>query len=480
MDRHISPNPAHIDDDVRGAARRAQLPGEPDAESPPLTEAASLRADPRPAPPPPAKQKSRNGLLVGVAITALAAAAGSVFVLSPYNHVVPVPPQVMATVHTLEARTGIGGERPLAPSASLAAVKLPPAPKAVIEPKFVAQSPVAELSELMKFHAGAWQSGAGAETTRMAAPQQGAGAASHAAAPSMPAASGPQAIGGPPAGYVPHEPGVAPERSSAPSQMAAAAPVDPPAHVPGPIGADQAVTAAREDHVASGKADHDLVRRTAATAPAGPSPVEQQAAATPVAHPAPTVPHDPVAVARELRPAPMTSTQQVQVLELVTQVATLVRDERSEVSELRADVARSEAASAAKIDDFARRLAIVEAHNAVVAASAAGGPPSVTPPAAPAPTSPPPAAAPVLLTRAEAAISAAQNQPSAQGLTPKRYRLQAASPGLALLAQVDRGGGDGAQLQVQVGDTIPGYGQVKSIAERGTAWVVTTENGAIQ
>jgi hypothetical protein len=208
--------------------------------------------------------------------------------------------------------------------------------------------------------------------------------------------------------------------------------------------------------------------------------VEQQAAATPVAHPAPTVPHDPVAVAQELRPAAMTSTQQVQVLELVTQVATLVRDERSEVSELRADVARSEAASAAKIDDFARRLAIAEAHNAVVAASAAGGPPSVTPPAAPAPTSPPPAPAPVLLTRAEAAISAAQNQPSAQGLTPKRYRLQAASPGLALLAQVDRGGGDGAQLQVQVGDTIPGYGQVKSIAERGTAWVVTTENGAIQ
>jgi hypothetical protein len=63
---------------------------------------------------------------------------------------------------------------------------------------------------------------------------------------------------------------------------------------------------------------------------------------------------------------------------------------------------------------------------------------------------------------------------------PKIYRVQAASPGLALLAQVDRGGGDGAQMQVVVGDTVPEYGRVKSIAQKGTAWVVTTEHGAIQ
>jgi hypothetical protein len=51
---------------------------------------------------------------------------------------------------------------------------------------------------------------------------------------------------------------------------------------------------------------------------------------------------------------------------------------------------------------------------------------------------------------------------------------------LALLAQVDRGGGDGAQMQVVVGDTVPDYGRVKSIAQKGTSWVVTTEHGAIQ
>ena len=249
MDTHISPTPALSDEDGRGAARRVRLPGEPDAASPMPTEAAPLCANPRPAPTA-AGDRGQNRLLLGVAMIALATAGGSVFVLSPYNHVVPVPPQVVATVRNLEARTGIGGDRPLAPSASLAAVKLPPAPKAVIEPKFVTQSPGAELSELIKFHAGGWQSGAGAETTRMAAPQQGAGPASHAAAPSMPAARGPHATGGPPAGYVPHEPGVAPpERPPAPSQMEAAATVDPPAHMPGPIEADQAATATREDHV---------------------------------------------------------------------------------------------------------------------------------------------------------------------------------------------------------------------------------------
>jgi hypothetical protein len=51
---------------------------------------------------------------------------------------------------------------------------------------------------------------------------------------------------------------------------------------------------------------------------------------------------------------------------------------------------------------------------------------------------------------------------------------------LALLTQIDRGGGDGAQLEVLVGDKIPGYGKITSIGQRGVAWVVTTEHGTIQ
>jgi hypothetical protein len=62
---------------------------------------------------------------------------------------------------------------------------------------------------------------------------------------------------------------------------------------------------------------------------------------------------------------------------------------------------------------------------------------------------------------------------------PHKYRVQAASPGLAMLAEVDRGGGDGAQVQVTVGDDLPGYGKVKSVSQRGTSWVVTTEKAVI-
>ena len=62
----------------------------------------------------------------------------------------------------------------------------------------------------------------------------------------------------------------------------------------------------------------------------------------------------------------------------------------------------------------------------------------------------------------------------------KRYRVQAASPGLAMLAEVERGGGDGAQIQITVGDTLPGWGKVKAVAQRGTSWVVSTEHGVIE
>ena len=48
------------------------------------------------------------------------------------------------------------------------------------------------------------------------------------------------------------------------------------------------------------------------------------------------------------------------------------------------------------------------------------------------------------------------------------------------MRKVDPGGGDGAQLQVAVGDTLPGYGKIRSIAQQGTAWVVSTEHADIR
>jgi hypothetical protein len=184
---------------------------------------------------------------------------------------------------------------------------------------------------------------------------------------------------------------------------------------------------------------------------------------------------DPLKTAGELHAAPIAPRDQVQVLELVTQIAAMVRDLRAQDAQLRTDFGKAAADNAARIADFERRLALAEARHAVSAAQEAAAelPPSTSASASPKPSSPAPAV-PVQLTRAETVVGGPD-----QGAV-KRYRVQAASPGLALLAEIDRGGGDGAQRQVLVGDTIPGYGRIKAIGQRGTAWVVETEHGNIQ
>jgi hypothetical protein len=186
----------------------------------------------------------------------------------------------------------------------------------------------------------------------------------------------------------------------------------------------------------------------------------------------------------------LTPANQVQVLELVTQMAAIVRDLRAQHAQLRADFGKAATDNAARLADFERRLALAEARHALSAAQIAGDPLAAVPSApetapaegAPAASGPGPrqarsattVTAPVVVTPLAAALPGSDKGP------PKRYRVQAASPGLALLAEIDRGGGDGAQLEVLVGGTVPGYGKITSIGQRGTAWVVTTEHGNIQ
>ena len=208
-----------------------------------------------------------------------------------------------------------------------------------------------------------------------------------------------------------------------------------------------------------------------------PPPAEPaRVSATPVGIPVPAPMADTMAAAAGLRPSPMTPPEQVQVLNLVTEMAAVVKDLRKQQAQLRADLGKSSADVTAHLTDYERRLAFAEARSAVSAAEDTTG--NVPPrPVAPVPD---PAAAilkplPVMAARPVAVVPSPV-VPSAA----KVYRVQAASPGLALLAQVDRGGGDGAQMQVVVGDNVPDYGRVKSIAQKGTAWVVMTEHGAIQ
>lgn len=464
MDTHFA---LHPEPDDRAAPMSARLPEEPlEAEEPGNADEAALAAPGaaerlvRAAPP---GRKRRQSLLLGVAVVALVVAGGSAFLVSPYNHVVPVP-GMTRTVRHLAATAGISLPAPLAPSASLASVDLPPAPNAVIRPKFRPRPPDQQLSELLSLHPGA------PDAARPSTPsRQGSGAV----------AALPGGANGPPPGYVPSEPGsqhVAP----LPARVALPAPQPVATHAGEPQGShDVTVTvvpslnaetrpAGTGSEPAAQRDDSQHMSPPARVSGASQPQATRSSPATISVAPAPA---DAVKVASELRAAPMTPPQQVEVLDLVTQMATMLRDLKTEDAQLRADVSRASTDTTARLADFERRIALAEARNAVSAAGAAGTEHAAAAPS-PMPTRAP--SAPVMPTRATAAL------PAPDKGSGTLYRVQAASPGLALLAEDDRGGGDGAQIQVTVGDTLPGYGRVKSIAQHGTTWIVATDHGNIQ
>ena len=419
-----------------------------------------------------------RSLLLCAAVIALGAAGVTAFVVFPGNHASPVP-QMASTLRHWAAEMGIKRTEPLAPAASLAEVPTEPA-KPVTREKYQPKGRDQQLQEVLALRSGAPQAlrGGGQSANEppaaaVPAPGQGAGASDRDA---------------PPPGYVPSEPGT----NAAPPAVAPR--VQPAVEATGGASASPAVTPPAPPVV---EPPHDATTAVLASlgqpaqpAPSPPSvaPPAPAAAAAPAASPVKT--SDPVEAAGELRPAPLTPADQVQVLELVTQMAAMVRDLRAQHAQLRADFGKAATDNAARLADFERRLALAEARHALSAAQIAGDPLAAVPPAsAPAPAAGAPAApgpgaeqvdsatavtAPVVVRPVAAALPGSDKGP------PKRYRVQAASPGLALLAEIDRGGGDGAQLEVLVGDTIPGYGKITSIGQRGTAWLVTTEHGNIQ
>ena len=313
---------------------------------------------------------------------------------------------------------------------------------------------------------------AGHSATRQAQPGPRAGSVTPASA-SASGLSGQEAS----AGFVAHEPGsgagtpqpspavstpkgaeAAPARQGDPNDITRAV-IATSAQAPGaaahPVAAPAAPAQALHTDPSAAPEPRAPTGQTGAPLSAGPA-TAPVAIASAVAAPAP----DAVTQALHLRPAPMSSADEVRVLELVTQIATIVRDLKEQDANLRSDFARTSADDRARLDDFARRIDFADASKAVTAAGTAGdrgtGP---APQGAAGPTVRPVlAVAPIAVTRAEAAL------PPAAPVQTKHYRVQAASPGLALLTELDRGGGDGAQIQVTVGDTIPGWGKVKSVA----------------
>jgi hypothetical protein len=435
-------------------------------------------------------QRRRYALLTTASFVALALAGASTFLVSPYNHVMPVP-RMVSTVHDLAAKVGINLDRPLAPAASLANVPIAPPAGPMIRPKYVESSRKEQLAELLRLHGDTAlaEPVAPAPPSGSAAPLRETSPSGRLGTPTAPggpavasAAASPQGPAPAPAGYVPHEPGAPPKPPSAgvatvgerpaPPQPSPAAP-EGPASSPGAADLTKTVVASIEPPAQPAVALPEPSASRGSTTTRRTEPVP---AGTPIGHDVPPAAAsdrgdpDPTKVASALRPAPLTAPDQVQVLELVTQMAAMVRDLRAQDASLRSDFAKTSADTGKRLDDFERRLVLAEARNAVASAAARPSSVAVDDAAAVHPVAP---AAPVTVTPLAAALPADGNG------TAKRYRVQAASPGLALLAEIDRGGGDGAQIQASVGDTIPGYGRVKSVSQHGTTWVVTTEHGNI-
>jgi hypothetical protein len=452
----------------------ARLPGEPDPDA--LGgDASGGVGEPLAGAPVSAKPKKRRlVLLAGVAAAGLVAAAGGAIVLSPYNHVIPVPNHVTAAVRQVAI------EHPLALSARLTGA--PERPSSIVVPPYQPKSRDQDLKEILGMRGG---------VTNL--PSARPPAVSPAPATAVQRAALPPRADLPPAAFVPHEPGAVPAEAGpnpappadrqvpagndiTPAVMAAvagdAAPQPTPA--PGQHAEPQNATLASP----SPPAGPPVPAPTQPAGPVAPSPpAGAPAAALPAAPSPPTNQADAVQTALHLRAAPMSDEDQIRVLELVTQIAAMAKDLKQQNAALRADFAKTKADDQARLADFARRIDLVEAGNAVAGANGAEAPsvPPGPPAAGPATTVVRQAAAmnPVMITRVDTALGSGE----APGLT--RYRVQAASPGLALLTEMARGGGDGAQIQVTVGDTIPGWGKVKSVAQRGTSWVVNTEHGVI-
>ncbi len=376
-------------------------------------------------------RKRRSGLMAGVAVGVVAVAAAGVFLISPYNHILPVNLTALLAPHPAQpgASQHIDIPAPISPSANLARAKTPePAPP---HPAVVSAPPglpgarpsdkrrAADVDEIFKLRVD------GARETKAAA-----------------------------AADEDYQPSTFP----GPARTSAAQPPSPT--LPPPIAVAM--------NASEPAATPALLSLPTPTPPIAPVPVETTPAAAPL--------HDPVVSAATLQAAPMTSVQQVQVLNVVTELGVLLRNQRTENAQLRTDVAQMRERLDSQLGDYDRRLSLAEARGAINAAMGAGT------------TSPIPTAAPALIPLPTLTVTPAV-RPSKAGAppgaasspdAPRRYRVQAASPGMAMLAELDRTGDVGNLLQVSIGDDVPGFGKVKSIAQQGAAWVLTAEHGTIR
>jgi hypothetical protein len=180
-------------------------------------------------------------------------------------------------------------------------------------------------------------------------------------------------------------------------------------------------------------------------------------------------------------PKQISPAQETELYSMITEIATLVHQTRMELAGVLNQQKKSAGAVEARLMDFERRLNLGEATRALKDAQSV----SITTEASASAPVPNPAALdakpgkPLMKALVTASVRPGE-EVNAPVPAPPRYRVQAASPGLAMLADMDLSGEESKPIQVSVGGQLPGFGRVIKISQHGTSWVVQTEKGAIQ
>jgi hypothetical protein len=154
---------------------------------------------------------------------------------------------------------------------------------------------------------------------------------------------------------------------------------------------------------------------------------------------------------------------ETQTSDQIARLAAIVTRLTGQVRGLEDQVRSASAGAQEKLADLTRRVSLSESKSAVAAAERAN----------------------VSQAAAEASPAGVEGQAQggrmkvAGGDQKRSYRIQAASPGLAMLSAID-GGPDDRPLEVAIGTDLPGYGKVRSIEQHGQAWVVKADRGSIE
>jgi len=170
----------------------------------------------------------------------------------------------------------------------------------------------------------------------------------------------------------------------------------------------------------------------------------------------------------------MSPKQQVEVVGLVRELGAQLKESRLTIAQLQATVAELKEQLDTRMTEFDGRLGLAEA-GTVLAQSAKAAVPQPIMAVAAVPVRPG-----VGAPRSAATTPSTPPVVAAANRSVKDFRVQGASPGLAVLNVVGAASGEAPVLYVSLGDQVPGIGRIKSIYQRGTSWVVQTDAGLIQ